>query len=55
MITPEEFERRMKEIAKERNADDRHYKADCLMTDLLKELGYGDGIKVYDEFDKYYI
>lgn len=55
MMTPEEFERKMKEIAKERHVDDRHYEANCLMANLLKELGYGNGIDVYDEFDKYYV
>lgn len=54
-MTPKEFEQKMREIANEWNAEDRHYEADCLMADLLKELGYSAGIEVYDEFDKYYI
>jgi hypothetical protein len=53
-ITPEEFDKRMSEIIKEGGTEDRHMDADHLMMDLLTALGYGEGIKKFQEMTKWY-
>ena len=57
-MTPKEFEKRMKEIAESegryRDAENTHSEADELMETVLKELGYGDGVKIFREMDKWY-
>lgn len=55
-ITPEEFEEKMKKI-KELYADDiqaMHRKADALLYFTLKQLGYEEGIKIFDKMEKWY-
>lgn len=54
--TPSEFLREMKGIAADKTEGDgcHHLWADDLMCDLLRSLGYGDGIDVYDSIRKRY-
>lgn len=54
--TPGEFFRVMKGIAADKTEGDgcHHLWADDLMCDLLRSLGYGDGIDVYDSIRKRY-
>lgn len=59
MITPEDFKERMDGIVAEYYAikDDEelcHIKMDDLMCDVLRELGYGEGIDVFDSVKKWY-
>jgi hypothetical protein len=58
-MTPDEFAQKMRAIseAMERGRNDpesRHCYADDLMCELLKELGYEEGVKVFEEMDKWY-
>jgi len=64
-MTPNEFLKKMKAIVK-RNFDNQweqhklsdpenaHAEADALMCEVLKELGYGEGIKIFDGMEKWY-
>lgn len=61
MITPEEFEARMKAIDNGEvfsgrifDEEDTHYAADELMTEVLRELGYGAGCDIFDAMPKWY-
>lgn len=54
-MTPEEFKRKMQEICS--NTDDReamHGEADDLLCNMLIQLGYGDGVRVYEQTPKWY-
>ena len=57
-ITPEEFAKRMqgiKELYSDfHDTDERHVAMDDLMCELLRELGYGDGIDIFDNTSKWY-
>lgn len=55
-MTPKEFAEEMKKIQNEFHNDRerRHREMDYLMCDLLKSLGYGDGIKIFDKTGKWY-
>lgn len=54
--TPQEFRREM-ELIKYANSDDLelvHVKMDDLMCRVLDELGYGEGVNVFEQTTKYY-
>lgn len=53
-MTPEEFLVKMKEIEKDDDRESRHGSADALLGQVLCDLGYGEGIEVYDSMDKWY-
>lgn len=55
-MTPEEFAERMKELHRghEDPATD-HKLADDLMARVLRQLGYGAGIDIYDRMDRSYL
>lgn len=55
-MTPEEFEKQMREIADSSRGDPEaaHATADELMQKVLKELGYGAGADVFDDVYKWY-
>jgi hypothetical protein len=53
-MTPEEFAKEMKKIFAKRNKEERHAKADELMCQLLKSLGYEKGVKIFEKADKWY-
>ncbi|MCR8982653.1 hypothetical protein P4V86_19365 [Brevibacillus laterosporus] len=55
-MTPDEFEKRMKEIFPKGSYDEEiaHQKADELMCDLLRSLGYGSGVEVFEKASKWY-
>ena len=59
MITAAEFERRMREINKDRirNQDEEksHLEADRLMCEVLKSLGYEVGVRVFEGMPRWYI
>ena len=52
-MTPDQFYDRMLEF-KDFDQEGGHIEMDDLMAETLKELGYGDGMDVYDKFGKWY-
>lgn len=52
-MTPEEFAERMAAL-ESCEAESRHMKADELMAEVLRALGYGAGMDVFDRFQKWY-
>lgn len=57
-MTPEEFKNRMLQLWDFSDpTNDRecsHFAADALMCDLLRSLGYGDGVEIFESNDKWY-
>ena len=55
-MSAEEFKKAMEEIAV--NADDdeemAHMRADELLCDVLKQLGYSEGVKIFEDMNKWY-
>jgi hypothetical protein len=56
VMTPDEFKQKMQDAFSISNGDmeTQHRFADDLLCDVLKDLGYGDGIEVYESIDKWY-
>lgn len=62
MITPAEFEDRMREIKEAVDRHDHvtydeesgHFAADHLMCTVLKSLGYVKGVEIFEQLDKWY-
>lgn len=53
-MTPEQFKQKMLEIKGIKDEENRHVEADYLMGEVLKELGYGDGVEIFREMDLWY-
>lgn len=53
-MKPEEFVRRMEEIASDSDREGRHIDADNLMCDLLISLGYKEGIEKFIHMHKWH-
>ena len=53
-MSPEEFCDRMKKILDDHDLESAHSDADELMCEVLRQLGYGDGVKVFELADKWY-
>ena len=53
-ITPEEFKNAMEAVFKSHDIELRHAEADQIMCDTLRELGYEDGVKVFEEAYKWH-
>ena len=53
-MTPEEFKEKMKNIWDKYDEEDGHDLADRLMCDVLRQLGYGEGVEIFEEADKWY-
>ena len=53
-MTPEEFTSKMVDIDLNGDTEVAHSDGDDLMCDLLRELGYEDGVKVFEAMDKWY-
>lgn len=59
-MTPEEFTERMRNVHLERswaqypNTYDDHMEADKLMCQLLREMGFGEGVEVFEKMEKNY-
>ncbi len=68
-MTPEEFTDKMRKIIEEGNssyklingqrfprcdAEDIHYDLDMCMCDLLRELGYGEGVDIFLAQERWY-
>lgn len=61
MTTPEEFATKMRNIPKTLDsygmpwdAEDSHILADDYMCDLLRELGYEEGVYIFENMNKWY-
>ena len=54
LILAGEFERRMKEIEKMGDIEDRHVEADNLLCEVLESMGYSAGTKIFREMRKWY-
>lgn len=56
IMTPEEFAKKMKKISDnlKYQEEDAHMQMDNLMSDLLRQLGYGEGIDIFDNTSKWY-
>jgi hypothetical protein len=63
-VTPEEFEKEMDLISKgmfgeedryyRNDEGDKHIEADQLMCKLLRSLGYGSGVEIFENMPKWY-
>ena len=53
-LTPEKFAEKMREIFERRDCEMAHHAADELMCDLLRSLGYGAGVEVFENADRWY-
>lgn len=64
LLTPEEFAKMMKDISDKLvnppecrpyyDKEDAHIEMDYLMCDLLRSLGYGDGVDIFENTDKWW-
>lgn len=59
LITAAEFERKMKDIATSKgktmsDVSTRHEKADALLCEVLKSMGYDAGVKIFEDMVKWY-
>jgi hypothetical protein len=57
-VTPDEFRDRMQELVDLTgpggDIDGVHKLADCLLCEVLTELGYGDGVEIFENMVKWY-
>ena len=53
-ISPEQFAADMRDIFATSDIEEGHFIADSLMCDLLRELGYGEGVLVFEDQEKWY-
>ena len=53
-VTPKEFKTLMKKIAIEHDPETFHEYADDLMCTVLNGLGYEDGVKIFQDTEKWY-
>ena len=53
-MTPEEFKERMELCSLDRDTEYGHITADELMCDVLKELGYSEGVEIFENMHKWY-
>ena len=53
-MTPEEFKEKMDEIRAIGYEEDCHIYGDKLMCELLRSLGYGDGVEIFEKMPKWY-
>lgn len=51
---PEEFAARMREISKNGDFEVAHVDADDLMCLVLTQLGYEEGVEVFENMEKWY-
>ena len=52
--SPDEFYKKMKEIAEHKCEELVHIEMDELMCQILRELGYGSGVEIFEKVDKWY-
>jgi len=56
VMTPQEFADKIRAIEETHGGDNEamHSEADDLMCKLLREMGYGEGIAIYEEWTRWY-
>ena len=64
VLTPEEFAKAMEDISDKLtnppkdcpyyDEEDAHVEMDYLMCDLLRSLGYGDGVSIFENANRWY-
>ena len=55
VISPTEFERRMREIDEtSSNEEEAHIRADDLLCETLRQLGYEKGVEIFENMGKWY-
>lgn len=54
VMDPRDFYTEMVRIAFTEGPEMGHIRADELMCEILTQLGYGDGIKLFEEMEKWY-
>lgn len=56
MMTPEEFKLKMQTILTEHEnyPETCHYEMDKLMCEVLSDLGYEEGVKVFEDTERWY-
>jgi hypothetical protein len=53
-ITPEEFRNRMETISENYDVECGHSDMDDLMCEVLRSLGYGEGVDIFEKAEKWY-
>lgn len=53
-MKPKEFAERMRDINEIEFTDDRHHAADELMCEVLNDLGYEEGVEIFENMNKWY-
>ncbi len=53
-MTPEEFAAQMRNINRSLDVEGKHGEADDLMCQLLRELGYAEGVVIFEAMDRWY-
>lgn len=53
-MSPKEFAEAMRQIDQDCDVEIGHSRADDLMCAILRELGYEEGVNVFDEMVKWY-
>ena len=53
-ITPKEFKERMAHIAEIDDEEARHSEMDDFMVEVLNQLGYEEGTKIFEDVEKWY-
>ena len=53
-MDPKDFYTEMVRIVFTENEEIGHIHADELMCDILTQLGYGDGVKLFEQMEKWY-
>lgn len=55
-MTPEQFSRRMRTLAAPPNdIESEHYVADRLLCNVLRQLGYDQGVSAFESMEKHYV
>lgn len=54
MVTPKEFRDKMEALAEESTPEEFHITADEYMCEVLTELGYGEGVAIFDGTERWY-
>ncbi len=55
VITTERFEKMMREIVeRDLHPEDQHLEMDALMCETLRQLGYGKGVDIFENTEKWY-
>ena len=54
IMTPEAFATAMLVVKEDNDMEERHQRADALLCEVLRSLGYGEGVEVFESLSKWY-